>query len=521
MGNDLIREKIILDQRAGHEKTQILLEGDIIVPDIKPDIAIILQTDAKVCIDRTEVSADRVNFMGRLDIQVLYLARGSEKPVHSMSITANIDDFVNIDGANVDMWVEVKPELTNIDYRVLNDRKINYRGVVDIEIIVEATNTHEIVVNIEDTPSNQLLKTTLNVNRSIENKADRFIVKDEVPIPSGKPNIRELLQCSVNVSNKEIRIGNGKITIAGELALNTLYKGESESSLIEFVENEIPFNGNLDIAGATEDMMGEVFLTVQDQYVQVRPDNDGEERLLELEISIGVVAKVHTQDNLEILEDAYCINKELDITKVPIRYPKLICRNKNQAPIKEIVTIGESNPDILQILHVKGKAFVEDVKVIEDKVVAEGFIETDILYVAESDSTPLYAHKTILPYRQVIETKGAMPHMNAVMHTSIDHIGFNMLSGRELEVRFLLSFATKVVDEQEMNMITDIQLRDMDRTVLDNMASMTVYVVQNGDNLWNIAKQYNTSMDDLLSLNDMAEHKIIPGQKLLILKKIG
>ena len=47
-------------------------------------------------------------------------------------------------------------------------------------------------------------------------------------------------------------------------------------------------------------------------------------------------------------------------------------------------------------------------------------------------------------------------------------------------------------------------------------------MVQREDSLWSIAKQYNTTIDDILLLNDIENPELIyPGQKLLILKKIA
>ena len=107
MSNELQKEKIVLTKTVGNESTQLLLEGDIIVPDIKPDMALILKTDADMFFDQTEMLADRVNFSGKFIIKVLYLAKGSEKPVHSISLTSPINDFVNMEGVTKDMWVDL------------------------------------------------------------------------------------------------------------------------------------------------------------------------------------------------------------------------------------------------------------------------------------------------------------------------------------------------------------------------------------------------------------------------------
>ena len=520
MANELVREKIFLDQSVGKESTQILLEGDIIVPDVKPDMALLLQTEPKVIIERVEISNDRANFIGQLSISVLYIAKTAEKPVHTMTLTSPVDDFINMDGVTKEHWVTAKAELVNIDYKMLNDRKLNYRAIVNITVQAERSDVHEMVVHIHDVSENQLLKSQLNTNRTVENKSDRFTVKDQISIPANKPNIRELLQCSSAIINKDVRLSAGRVNLSGELQLTTLYRGDNEDRIIEFLEHEIPFESHLDVNDATNDMFADVTLQILDEYVQVRPDPDGEDRQIELEITIGVLMKVYSSETLEILEDAYCINQTLTFSKVKLKYPRLVCRNRNQAPVKEVVQLTPSCPDMLQIFRVKGTPRLDEIKVSDDKAIVEGAIDTDILYVAESDNTPLFCFKTVIPYRQVIEVKGATPDMQVSVDISIDHASFNMLSGQETEIRFQLSFNTQVIEEQEIHVINHISFEDMDMSELDKMASMTVYSVQIGDTLWTIAKRYNTAIDELMSVNELEGHKITPGQKLLILKKV-
>ncbi|MCL2618632.1 MAG: DUF3794 domain-containing protein [Defluviitaleaceae bacterium] len=519
MGHELIKEKIVLEQKLGRSTTQVLLEGDIIVPDVKPDMSVILQSDAKVCIDKFDVNADRVSFMGRLEISVLYLGRGASKPVHSMSLSTSIDDFINIDGVNRDMWVEVTAELTNVDYKMVNDRKISYRAVADVSINCERTEEHEVVVDISGIPANQLLKTGLAINRRVENRVDRLNIRETFGIPAGKPNIGGILQTYAALGRQDVRVSGGRVTVNGELVVTTLYCEQEEGRLIEIIENELPFSSVLEVDAAREDMVADVSLSVQNIHTQVATDADGEDRVIDVDITLGVVAKVHSVENLDVLEDAYCIDMDLDISKTPIKYPRLVSRNKNQCPFKEVVQLPADAPPMLSILRVSGKPTVDECKVLDDKVVVEGIIEADILYVAENDDIPLFSHKTVLPFRQLIDTKGSTPGMAIVMDLSNDHVGFNMLSTSEVELRFLLSFGIQVVDERQCNMITDIGFADIEPARLGSMASMVLYVVQRGDSLWDIAKRYNTSIDGLIKLNELENPKgLEQGQKLLLLR---
>ena len=57
--------------------------------------------------------------------------------------------------------------------------------------------------------------------------------------------------------------------------------------------------------------------------------------------------------------------------------------------------------------------------------------------------------------------------------------------------------------------------------LFENVMSIKSYVVQHNDTLWKLAKKFNTTIDDNVSLNDIENPDLIyPGQKLLILKKV-
>jgi hypothetical protein len=520
MANELAKEKITLNRNVGTRTTQILAEGDIIVPDIKPDMAYILKTDASVFFDKTDIAADRVGFSGKLTINALYLAKGEDKPVHSISSAARLEDFVNIEGVSKDDWVELKCGIVNIDYKMLNDRKINYRAVIDASVSVEGRAEYDAVADIAGLPANQLKRRALSVKRSVDNKEALFPVKSELAIPPGKPNIREILQSRVSIANKEVRVGNGRVSVSGDVIVSPLYKGDDDENIIEFVEHEAPFSDFIDISGARENMYADVTLKPSEQYAQAKANSDGEDRLIDCEVAVAAAVKLFEQGEVSVLEDAFIVNKTLNFKKERVSYPNLVCRNRNQCPVKEIVEIPQGCPDILQIFHVTGAAILDEVKVSDDKVSAEGVVETDVLYVAKSDDSPLYNCKTAIPFNQIIETKGARAGMDVTIDTSIDRAGFNMLSDREMEIRFLLSLNASVVDRSETEIITDVEFDDIDPAIIESAPGLTIYVVQRGDTLWSIAKRYNTSIEDVSAINDIEDpDKIKAGQKLIILKK--
>ena len=515
---ELSREQVYLDQTVGNEQQQLMLEGEILIPDAKPDMQLILQTESRMTIERADIAAERIHFSGRMALSVLYLAKSGDKTVHAISHSHNVEDFINLEGIDKDMFARLDAEIVNIEFRMVNDRKVSWRAVANVRAYAERSDAHPMVIHIHDVPENQLLKSPLPVNRTIEHRTERFSVAEQIILPGGKPNVQEVLLVTAAISGCEERMANGRVTLAGELLVTALYRGDTDGR-IEFLESTVPFSGAFDVSGAREDMLADVSLQVLEHNARTIADDDGEDRVIDIEISLGAQIKVYATETLSVLQDAYCTRRQLHISKTNVLVPRLLCHNRNQTPVKEIVELSGNAPDMLQVFRVRGVAHLDDVKVLDDKVVVEGAITTDILYVAQSDSQPLGAYSTVIPFRQVIEAKGATPTMRVSVATSIDQATFNMLSPRETEVRFQLTFNTRIIEERDASIVNDITATEPDPTAHDANPSMTIYIVQPADTPWSVAKRFNTPLDELLETNDLETGAVLTvGQKLLLVK---
>ncbi len=522
MEYNLIRESIKLDEKIGVEKTQIMVDGDIIVSDIKPDIEIILQKEAIVSIENVEVTDNRINFVGKLNIQVLYLANTNQKVIHSMSTDIVIDDFLVVEGVTKYTNVDFEANIVNIDYRLQNDRKISFNGILEVQAVCREKRSYDMIKSIDSLSEDQIKRDTVKLNQKLDKYTDRILIKDEMEVKSGSPNINEILQTNITVNNKEVRVHNNQVLISGNLKVTSLYRGDIEESLIEVLEHETPFNGAFEIDGIDENMFADANLVVQDKYVQIKQDGDGEDRVLSFETSIGTEIFLTKEESLEIVSDAYVIGNRTSISKFELSFDKLVVRNKTQSTVKEVISIGDNEPSILQIFGVNSKCYVDDVTLEEDKSVVEGVIENNILYIAEDDESPLYSVTEVIPFSQVMETKGSRDYMQHKISTNIEHTSFNMINDREVDLRVTVSLGIEVENNETIEVVENIEFERLSTEDLESFASITIYIVQKGDTLWDIAKKYNTTVDELKQINNIEDESSLNiGDKLMIIKKVN
>lgn len=62
---------------------------------------------------------------------------------------------------------------------------------------------------------------------------------------------------------------------------------------------------------------------------------------------------------------------------------------------------------------------------------------------------------------------------------------------------------------------------DLDMEKLQALPGMVGYIVQNGDSLWNIAKENHTTMEKIRELNQLSGEEVHKGQRLVILKAVS
>ncbi|MDR1150421.1 MAG: DUF3794 domain-containing protein [Clostridiales bacterium] len=517
MSNDLVKNKIYLDKSIANKKAQVLIEGDIIVSDTKPDIANILQTSANFVIDKNEILNGKISMAGKLNLNVLYTTKDNES-VYNIDHCSKINDYINVDNLEKEMLLDLKPNINKIDYKILNDRKINFRAIIDLEVSVSKEEELEIITAIKEIPDTQLLKQKINLNRFADSRFDRFIIKDEFNLDSNKPNILEILKIDTEIISKDIKVFDGKVNSTGEIILKIIYKPDISDSIIESAEHKIDFNGVFDVPKAKEFMQADLKLFVQEQNIDIKTNQDGEDRLLDCEIFVGANIKLLSNQELEILKDVYEINKKINLIQEDIEYQDIICKTKSQVNLKELIELNKSLPEIFNIVKINAVPYLDDIHVIPDKLILDGFIELDILYLTQNNENKIYNYKTAISFKQTLETAGSLPDMIYSADLSIEKINFNNINNYEVEVRLLANLNAYIIDSLNLKIIKNVEITDFEKEDLEKFSSITLYTIQDDDKLWEIAKKYNTSIDRLKEINDITDDIIKSGQKLLIIK---
>jgi hypothetical protein len=505
----------------GASVVQTTLDDDFNVPDIKPDIIKIIQESAEIKINNIETMTDRVKAQGELIFTILYLTDSDQKPVHSMTGTLPFEEFVNLDGIVEDDDVKIATEIEVLTTTLINSRKVSVKGIVGLKSMVEEEYFINVATDVGGLEDLQRIYQPIKISQVYASKKDTYRVRDELALPNSKPNIMEILFSNTSIRNPEIRLLDDKINVKGEVDLFILYMGENEDKPVEFVEFELPFNGVIDCEGCVEEMIANVGIDIVSKDLQIKPDLDGEERLLDIEIITELDIKVYDQEDVNILRDIYSPSREMVLKTNPVTYENIFLKNQTQCKVNQKVSIDEGAPTILQICLADGDVKVDDIELTENGLEVEGVIFAKILYVAADDKTPLNVVRQTIPFQYFIEAKGITEECIYNIKPSLDYMSCNMLDDKEVEIRSGINLNTIIFNQLSQNVITDIEEAEIDMKKVQDLPSVVGYIVKKGDTLWDIAKRFYTTIDRIRTINELPEEvDIKPGDKLIIIKNV-
>ncbi len=513
--NQLVKQNFEIEERLNKESSQAIIDGSIIVPDIKPDIVKVLEVTYDVSIKDYEPSNDRVSYKGELIVSVMYI--GSDNEVHSMENVMAFDDFITVEEVTPRSRIYINCSVKDFNKKVVNDRKINYSTIVHIEVYGVNLVTRTYVTDIDSDNKNVSRKSINNIKTS---KLSEIInIKDDIHIKSSSKNIGEILEANINISSIDVKHSGGRASISGEILASIIYKSE-EDSIIEQIEKEIGFSGSID--SKTMDILNvDSRFDIDNKKVKIALDDDNEERIFTISCDLNCDIYLENIEEIEVLDNIHIPNFNVEIIEREQPFVNIISKNKNHYTLREVLAINEEDPNVLQIVSAKCDAIIDNVEVDEDSIVVQGVAVANVLYITKNDEEPIASHMWYVPFTQAIEAKGCNENMDVNTTLKVMETSTNILNDRELELKTVIMFNNEVLEIKHQRVIEDAVMYEMTKEEIEDIPSVVIHFVTQGETLWDLAKKYNTEIDDIVEMNNINNTDIIKkGEKLIIMKKV-
>ncbi len=519
---ELIKKNIHMNRFKSNTATQVTLDDDFIVPDTMDDMAQVILSTGDVVLESVKNQGERVMVKGKLTFQVLY--RKAEGGLQTLAGSIAIEEPVNVPGLEERDEVSVAWELEDLSAGMINSRKLNVKAIVTLKVRVEALCSAEAAVDVTERgvadSGIQMQKRTADVAVIAVHRKDTFRIKEDISLSGSKPSIEQVLWSQIQLLGASAKPVDGRVLVEGELAVFMIYEGEGEHTPVQWLEEVIPFSGEVELSESVEGMIPAIALRLVHKAVEAKPDYDGEMREVEVDAVLELDMKLYEEEPLELLRDIYATDREVEVEQDFVEFDRLLAKNTGKCKLAEKVSL-ESGERILQICHNEAVIKVDDVEIREDALDIDGVLEVSLLYMTADDSEPVKAAVAAVPFQYMAETPGISQDSVYQLNTGLEQMTAVMAGSDLVEIKAILSLDILVLQPVREPVIVSAAERPVDMERLQALPGIVGYIVQPGDTMWDVAKRFHTTVTRVMEENGLVDEMVKPGQRLLLVKEVA
>ncbi|SHK48915.1 DUF3794 and LysM peptidoglycan-binding domain-containing protein [Tepidibacter formicigenes] len=511
---DLIKDIIKLDNRINFSRFQTFLESEVLVPDIKEDVFEIIKTEGYISLKKEDIMEGKIILRGDLNYNVIYITQ--DKKISNLYGKLELNEVIEKDDITSDMKSILIGDIEHIDCSIINERKIKLGCLVNIKGSLFGRDKIDIVRDITGLDDIQTHRKEIHYEDIVGVEKGESIVKEIISLGENE-DIESIISLNPKVKLKETRLSDNKVILGGVVELNPVALSR-EGDILKLKDNNIEFTQFIEVPGVVEGMKEDAYVELIDFKFDLKEDEEGKCNLLEVDSTVKSRVKVSENITREILEDAYCPYKGLKLDDKCLNLNKLVDFRVEDFVVSESIQNDREDIEIKEILNIDTKVFVTDNFIMENKNTLEGIIHVDILYTPVEGLRPVYTITEEIPFKYSIDLNNTKESMQSYVKIDLEEIDYN-LQKNEIDIKIKCKSNFEVVESIESKFIVNGELQgNLD---LSSRPSITIYIAKEGETLWDVAKRYNTTLEELAQTNEIdKEEKLKEGQYLIIEKKV-
>ncbi|MBQ8518120.1 MAG: DUF3794 domain-containing protein [Agathobacter sp.] len=488
--------------------SQITMDDDYIVRDNKPDVVRVIYSKGNVLVEDVKAGNQGLWITGKLHFSVLYQSDDENHRLESVNGEVPFQEKIVMDEVEDGDDVTVDMEIEDLSVGIINSRKLAIRAVIN----VMARNLEEedlgFVCGIFE-PGYEQKEMEVSMLCLVENAKNQLRMQKELLLPNARSNIGQLTFYQVDFRNEEIILQDDTALVKMDAQVWVLYRSESTGEY-ECYETTVPLSGEIDVNTLRGDEIFWAKIVPLEVEVEPRGDYDGENRMLGFDMIFSVEIQIYREENCQVLQDAYALDKELLMERESVPISQLLMKNVSKIRLMEQEQLEVNQQKILQICGSSGNVTIDRVQKRENGIQVEGVLNVHILYNTAEDAMP-YAHTSShIPFEQFVEVDGFSESSHYWMSSSIEQLQVNLLDNSEYEVKALIQISILALNHDYISNIVDIEEEPLDMGALEKQPGMIGYVRREGEDLWDVAKKYHATTDNMIEI----------GNKVLVVKQV-
>lgn len=487
---------IIFDGALCQEETQ-----EAIVPDACPDILRIVDSQAQAFLTGTQVKEGSFSVTGNVKVWVFYLPEGSPN-VHKLEVALPFVIQKELSAISSQCLAVVSPRVRWAQASALNPRKI----LVRVDLAADTKLYHPEVRSfcggtIAPEQEIQQLLECINTDIPVSVQQKDFTVNEEVDFGPASGSA-QLFGIRGDGFCSESKLIGSKLIVKGTLELDALFCVSGE---LKNVHTGIPFSQIMEVSNVGEDHLNEVRIALKEISAHITSDSQ-----LSAEVSAELLIQAVTWEHRQftVLKDVYSINRNMPVSLQVCQAQRTLEHLTHTLPVRELL---ETASMVRSVCH-----YWADLGNIQfsregEQGIFSAEVQFNIIYLDDGGELQSLNKRITLQCR--CDTSSADRY--SCWCSAPKDLYVSPAAGG-LEVRCTLCFHCHISQDCSTEMIASASFEVEHDSKEERRPSIVLRLASPGERLWDLAKKYRTTGDEIMSANALDSEVLPLGQMLLI-----
>lgn len=502
MQTKVITQSVGVSEMLNNCTAEQPIDADITLPDYCPDIRRVLKCIVTPHINTVQTAGDRAVADGTAGVCVIYA--DEQGKICSFEQTYPFSKYAELKGTQDNCCVSVRAVVQYTNCRAVSPRRLDIHSALSVIFYVSTLRQEEIITGVEG--SGVQLRCCDVATASLVGCTDSaFQMSETVPLADGQPSVSCVLHSSAAALTQDVKVIQNKLLIKGELAITAVCRSD-EGEIFSF-GHTMPISQIVGLEGVDEDCTCCVCMPVTALSLEAKADQSGENRLIDISARVSANVKAYRELNFKAVTDAYSVCCELKPSSRDASFCSIADKFNDTFACRSTQEIAEAR----QILAVWCSALSSATKQSADEITISGEATAHFLYL-DSDGQPGYAERQIsYEYRRSVKACGTLECSPCLEITAVSAA----CASGSVDVRIEFAVSGCVFDCTKRRIVTSLECAS-ESIGRRSDAALTVYFADEGEELWDIARKYNTTVEAVEQENGMSGDRVTQKCMLLI-----
>ena len=314
------------------------------------------------------------------------------------------------------------------------------------------------------------------------------------------------MNVTMTIANRENKISYNKVLTKADAVFKITYL--TDDNRVNTANATIPIMGFIDMQDVNEDNICDVSYELRN--ILIKPNNV-EEHSMHVEAELEILCFVYKKQEVNMIQDLYSKTMELQYTQKNVK----VIRNKEEISETFNFRKQEKIDEIRQnkLFDVSARTSIISTQIEDGKIIYQGEINLTFMY-QESTSSRIGVKSLVEPFEYTVTSQNITTKTKIDTNIEILKQDFIVTADSNVEVKIDLNFRLNLSKERELRLIDSIdESKESNRETF----SIVIYYTKEGDTLWNIAKKFGSTVDEIVRVNNIENPDVImPGEQLFI-----